>query len=32
MKWVFKNKDLQMFGLKWNKYGQFSPTLSYGSR
>ena len=30
MKWVFKNKDLQMFGLTLNKYGQFSPTLSYG--
>ena len=25
-KFVFKNRDLQMFGIKLNKYDQFSPT------
>ena len=32
MKWVFKKQILQMFGLKLNKYDQFSPTWSCGSR
>ena len=27
MKWVFKHQDLQMFGLKLNKYEYFSNTL-----
>ena len=25
MKWVFKHKNLQMFGHKVNKYGYFHP-------
>ena len=32
MKFVFKRQDLQMFGLKLNKYEYFSTTCSCGLR